>query len=170
VRPPETTVGKVTDIDLLLDGAEVPSLHDGVLQALKQAVLCLQKSLFLPSVAMLAASAEAQWIECGRVVARSDAKILEAIGSPYTGIGKIVQLLCNHLNGPGKETLKAAGVSSGQLLEAQSWTVVLREHRNALHWGKSGTFVKSYEDVAPLLMAAPIHLGTLERLRRAGLS
>jgi hypothetical protein len=174
--PPLSKAAATSDVDLLLNGQDCAELHEGVREALRLSVDCLRRDLYLPAIAMLAAAAEAQWVECGRAVASSTQppaqKLRDAIDDPHSGIGKTVAQLCGHLigKGPGSDIRRAAHVTDAQLLEAQGWTLVLREHRNALHWGKAQSFTKSYAETAALLLAAPIHFGVLEALRRASIA
>jgi hypothetical protein len=155
------------DIDLLLAG-ELPGLIAGVRAALRLASECLRRGLYLPSIAMLGSAAEAQWIECGLAALNGEStatKTLATLNNQYAGFAKKVADLCNYLNGPGVHVRDAHAVRSADLVEAQAWTTVLREHRNAVHWGKGQSFTKSYGQAATLVLAAPIHLATLERLR-----
>jgi hypothetical protein len=61
--------------------------------------------------------------------------------------------------------LKSADQTFARVADAEVWTTVLRDRRNALHWGKAKSFVADHSETATLLMAAPIHIGTLEAIR-----
>jgi hypothetical protein len=167
IRPPLTTKPP-TDPDILLRGMDCKSLHDGILEAIEQALLCFRRGLYMPATAMLAAAAEATWIECGIAVARqlSNAKLNATVSDPYASISKKVAEIQKTLQSPdGKALLKKAGRSPADVDNAEIWTTNLRERRNALHWGKAKSFVADHSETASLIMGAPLHIGTLEAIR-----
>jgi ribosomal protein L19E len=61
--------------------------------------------------------------------------------------------------------LKSAGQSAARIADAEVWMTALRERRNSLHWGKAKSFIADHSETATLLMAAPLHIGTLECIR-----
>jgi hypothetical protein len=67
----------------------------------------------------------------------------------------------------GRLLLNTAGVTIARVNDAELWTTTLRDRRNALHWGKAKNFVADHSETGILLMAAPMHLGTLETIRMA---
>jgi hypothetical protein len=50
---------------------------------------------------------------------------------------------------------------------AEDWAAVLRDRRNALHWGKNKSLTAEHADTGTLMMAAPMHMKTLEAIRLA---
>jgi hypothetical protein len=147
-----------TDTDIFLQGPNVATLHDGIKEAIEQALVCFRRGLYMPATAMLAAGVEATWTECGESV----------MSDTFSSISKIVTETCKALEQPdGKNLLKGAGQHISKVNEAQVWTDTLRDRRNALHWGKAKSFVADHSETATLLMAAPQHLGTLEAIRGA---
>ena len=162
--------GIATDTDIFLQGIDCTTLDPGIREAIDQALSCFRKGLYMPATAMLAAGVEGTWTECGLAVAKnlSNTKLEALVTEQLTGIGKIVLETRKALeDGNAKSLLKAAGQSVSKVLEAESWTTVLRDRRNALHWGKQKSFVADHSGTAALLMATPIHLGTLEAIRTA---
>ena len=84
------------------------------------------------------------------------------------GIGNIVAETVKALqHGNAKALLQKAGKNLSLLNDAVIWTTALRERRNALHWGKAKSFIANHADTGVLLMAAPMHLKTLEAVRLA---
>jgi hypothetical protein len=167
VLPPDAAPTTVTNIDLLFADADISHLHGGVHEALRSSIECLRRGLYLPAIAMLAAGAEAEWVECGRALAlrAGDAKLGEVVDDPFKGVGQKVAAIAGFLVGHGNKQLSACSVTKGQLLEAQNWTSELREGRNALHWPKAQDFTKTFSEAATLLMGAPRHLAALEAIR-----
>lgn len=159
-----------TDVDLFLGGVECHALHPGIREAIAQALACFQRGLYMPSIAMLAAAAEATWTECGIAVAShlGNTKLENLINEPHVGVGRKVSEIRRVLEQPdGKTLLKRAVRSASLLLDAENWTTTLRDRRNALHWNKAKNFVAEHSDCGILLMAAPRHLDTLEAIREA---
>lgn len=158
------------DADVFLEGVGVATLHPGIRSAVEQALGCFRRGLYLPAIAMLGAATEAAWTECGRAVGKKLAvtKLEECMQKPLTGIGKKVSEIRKVLESEkGRTLIKDAGRAINNVLEAEQWTSLLRDKRNALHWGKAGTFIAEHSDTASLLMAAPIHIATLEAVRVA---
>lgn len=157
-----------SDPDIFLDGINCTSLHAGIREAVEQALACFRRGLYMPATAMLAAATEATWSECGVAVATNlgDTKLTNLFSDPYSSISKKVADLSNALEQPnGKALLKSAGSSTAKVREAEVWTGVLRDRRNALHWTKAKSFVADHSETATLLIAAPLHIGTLEAIR-----
>lgn len=170
-RPPLTRADvPQTDLDLFLRGAPSIKLPPGIVEGIRQALVCFQRGLYLPALVMLAAATEATWLECATALSAKlkDRKLQDATTNPYAGFGLLVALMRKALERPdGKLVLKAAGVTLARLTDAAVWTTVLRERRNAVHWGKAASFIAQHSDAGTLIMAAPQHLDTLERIRGA---
>ncbi len=157
------------DVDVFLKDLDV-GLHPGVREAIKQSLACFHRGLYLPSLAMLGAGVEAAWIECGFAVAAklADTKLQSNLADQFISLSKKVTETRKSLDtAQAKALLKTAGVTKSRLDDAEIWTTVLRERRNALHWGKAKSFVADHGDAAGLLLGVPMHLGTLEAIRNA---
>jgi hypothetical protein len=168
-RPPLRSTPP-TDPDVFLQGAECTALHPGIREAVSQSLACFGRGLYLPAIVMLAAGAEATWIECGIAVATKlgDQKLREVMDDPLEGFGRKVMKVKRALEQPaGKDLLKAAGSNLAKVADAELWTTTLRERRNAVHWGKAQGFIAQHSEASSLLMAAPLHMGTLESVRVA---
>ena len=155
------------DIDVFLEGVSTESLHEGIKLAIEESLRTFRKGLYMPAIAMLAAAAEATWTECGSGIAKNkgDQPLQKAIDD-QSGIAKLVSMIVKIISGPnGKDLLENSGVSIHEVNEAHRWTDELREKRNALHWGKKKSFIAEHSDAATLLMGAPRHIRTIERIR-----
>lgn len=168
VRCPPLATKPPTDTDIFLKGVDCTSLHDGILKAIEQALLCFQRGLYMPVTVMMAAAAEATWTECGIAVAKqlSDTKLDATMNDPYASISKKIAQIQKNLQTPnGKVLLKKAGRSPADVDNVEIWTTNLRERRNALHWGKAKSFIADHSETASLMIGAPLHIGTLEAIR-----
>lgn len=157
-----------SDPDVFLQGVDCKSLHSGIREAIERSLDCFRRGLYMPATAMLAAGAEATWTEAGIAVAAnlSDPKLEALFADQYASISKKVSELRKAFEQPNaKPLLKTAGQSIAKINDAEVWTTVLRDRRNALHWGKAKSFVADHSETAILLMAAPLHIGTLEAIR-----
>jgi hypothetical protein len=158
------------DPDLFLAGIELATLHPGIREAIEQALGCFRRGLYMPATVMLAAAAEAAWTECAAAVAKqlTGSKLDTIANDQYASISKLVAEVHKALQHPdGKALLKLAGEPIAKIRDAEVWTTALRDRRNALHWSKANSFVAEHSDTATLLIAAPLHLRTLERVRLA---
>ena len=156
--------------DIFLQGDVCDTLHHGIRHALEQSLLCFRQSLYMPAAAMLAAAVEATWAECCKAVAeRTGSDKLREVAAEYlAGVGKVASETRKALEqADAKGLLKAAGVTTAGVRNAELWTAAVRERRNALHWSKANSFALDHSTVANLLTEAPVHLGTLEKLRLA---
>jgi len=159
-----------TDPDIFLQGIDCKTLHPGIREAIAQALGCFRRGLYMPATAMLAAAAEASWTECGGAVAKklANKKLESVVNDPLASINKKVSETRKALDQTdGRVLLKDAGQHIAKVTDAEVWTATLRDRRNALHWGKAKSFVADHSETGTLLMAAPLHLGTLEAIRAA---
>lgn len=158
------------DPDIFLQGVDCKTLHPGILYAITQSLDCFRRGLYMPAVAMLAAAGEATWTECGIAVAKklSNSKLDSVVNDPLASIAKKVTEIRKALEQvDGKALTKNAGQHPAKVTDAEIWTTTLRDRRNALHWTKSKSFIADHSETGILLMAAPLHIGTLEAIRVA---
>jgi hypothetical protein len=159
------------DVDIFLKGLDVPSLDSGIHEAIEQSLKCFRRGLYFPSTVMLAAATEGAWTEMGMALAKKlpDVKLEATVGDEQIGIARKVSDIkkATETNPASKQILMTAGKTKYNVEEAVVWTTVLRDRRNALHWGKAKSFVADHSETASLLMAAQLHLATLDALRLA---
>lgn len=168
-RPPVVS-GVPSDPDIFLQGIDCKTLHAGISEGIEQSLGCFRRGLYMPATAMLAAAVEATWTECAAAVAKklANAKLGGVVNDPLSSVSKIVAETQKALEQPdGKLLLSAAGQHIAKVMEAVVWTNVIRDRRNALHWGKAKSFIADHTETGTLLMAAPLYLGMLESIRTA---
>ena len=161
------TASPSPDADIFLEGVKVSSLHPGIVEAVKQALVCFHRGLYLPAIAILGAAAEATWTECGLAVTSKLSHSQDYLNDPRSGFAAKVSKTRELLEGSkGKLLLKADGMPQiFSVRDAEIWTTALRDRRNALHWGKGHSFAADHSETAALLMGSPIHMRTLEAIR-----
>lgn len=168
VHKPPPVAAMTTDPDIFLQGVNCATLHDGIREGVAQALMCFRRGLYMPAVVMLAAAAEATWTECGLAVARhvGHATLGTHVADQRIGVSrKIVEIRRALESAP--DLLKSAGQTMPKVAEAEQWTTILRDRRNALHWGKAKSFIVEHGDTASLMLGGPLHLQTLEAIRAA---
>lgn len=131
-------------------GAE---LHPGIVVALEESVACFVAHLFLPCMAMLCTAAEGAWIELARRAGGSKSRALAE--SETASLRKLVATVIDEL-----KSTRDGGVRR-RLDEAQQWTLVLQDARNAVHYANEPVTRSDYEKAAALLLGAPTHFATL---------
>ena len=159
-----------TDVDVFLDGVDAKAIHSGILEAIGQSLTCFRRGLYMPATVMLAAAAEATWMECGAAVARnlSDQRLSGIVADSFASIAKVVTEVRKAIESKAaKPLLQKAGLTIHQVADVELWTTALRDRRNALHWGKAKSFVADHSETGTLLMGAPRHIYTLEAIRIA---
>jgi len=172
IRRPPLRPSPSTDPDVFLEGAQCVVNHPGIREAVSQSLGCFRRGLYLPAIVMLAAGAEAAWIECGTAIAVKllDERLREVMNDSVAGFGrKVAEVRKTLERAAGKELLKLAGASLAKVADAALWTTTLRERRNAVHWGKMESFIAQHSDAASLILAAPLHFGTLQAVQMSAM-
>ncbi len=166
----------VVDGDLVLREIGVPDLHEGVAQALRESARCLRAGLYLPAIAMLGAASEGAWVELGHALAsvhptyRKAEALASALDDPRTSTAsKITETAALYDKGYlGRGHFERH--IKGQLEGVRVWSDLVRDGRNALHWGKDAAVPNSYDKVATLLLAAVPNIRLLYRVRAKALA
>ena len=170
----------LSDPDLYLLDFEIPDLHTEVEEALKQAALCFRHELNIPCLAMLAKASEGAWIEMGRSLTRfcestkclSATKLLkmqETLDSEYASVIKKMDAIVQLYDQQDifSEVAKKSGCNHRYLKSVLIWSNVVRDSRNAVHYGADPATQNTYEKVATLLLGAVPNIRVLYSIHRA---
>ncbi len=164
----------LTDPDLFVMEAGIDGADVEICDALKDSVECFRHGLFRPTAVLLGKAMEGAWTELGLSIAdaiRADGQNASKLAATMTKDShlntrlKVVQTYYKNPTLTGN-ILDRAGVSPSDLDEVLVWSEVLREARNAIHFGNKPTIPNSYEKVAVLLIAGAKYLGTLYSVKR----
>jgi hypothetical protein len=165
---------EILDSDLYLQRLQPLALHGDVERALRIALECFRRDLFVPCVAMLGSASEGAWLEMGQRLAASApgdplaAKLAADLANRRTSTWGRIDSACRFYERPaGKPLHVKTGVTPARLRQTQQWSDQIRESRNVLHWGVSPSVPNTYEKVAILLMDAVSELDALHRVRNA---
>ena len=169
----------LSDPDLYLSDFEIPDLHAEVGEALRQAVLCFRYELNIPCLAMLAKASEGAWIEMGLSLLKVDPdntslssekreKSRETLNSQYTSIVQKMDTIVQFYDRQDifGEVAKRSGFNHRYLREVLNWSNVVRDSRNAVHYGADPATQNTYEKVAALLLGAVPKLRILYAIRK----
>lgn len=165
----------LADGDLYVREVGIPDLNPGISEALREAARCLRLDLMLPAVAMLGSASEGAWSELGSALAAiapadpKAVKLSETIDSEFDGVAKKVSAVIGFYE--NRDILGALWSRStrDRLRGVGVWSDLVRDGRNALHWGASAAVPNTYEKVATLMLAAVPNLRLLYDVRRAAL-
>ena len=170
----------LSDPDLYLSDFEIHDLHADVEDALKQAVLCFRHELYVPCLAMLAKASEGAWVELGMSLLKVNpnhsglkterrSKIRETLESPYSStlqkMEEVTQLYEKQDVFEG--VAKKSGYSHRHLKGVLNWSNVVRDSRNAVHYGANPATQNTYEKVAALLLGAVPNIRIIYSIRQA---
>lgn len=166
------------DPDIYISELNISNAHSEVIDALKDTIDCFKKELYSPSLTMLGKVAEGAWIEVGISLASMAIRAeidkeknekfieeLQGLESFAKKVEKIVTLYSSHHKDWFSELRRNSGIQIVQLQEIKVWTDVVRESRNAIHFGAVTTTENTFEKTAIILLAASKHLQTLYKFK-----
>lgn len=165
--------------DLYLDRLGIDGMGDEVSEALREAVACFRHELFGAAAALLGKASEGAWIELGAALmgavpqdqAGSVATQRKTLDDAYASIQSKVAATCLlYERDLFADVVKHSGVKAKMLREAQQWTEVVRDSRNAIHFGVAAAFENNYEKISVLLLAAAQPLRYLYAIRSAAIA
>lgn len=161
------------DPDVFILEMGIPNAHSDVTEALKDTIKCFRNDLFHPSITMLSKALEGAWIEVGisltKMVAdkKADAdKFIVKLKASDSFAWKINEVVKLYEKQDWFKPIKiASGIDLNMLREAQNWSDIVRDSRNAIHFGVEPSTPNTYEKASILLLAAMKHLRVLYKLK-----
>lgn len=166
----------ITDPDIFVLEAGVEGADPEVVEALRDAVGCLQAELHRPAVTLLGKAMEGAWIELGIALVGTlpndatdygDSFVEEMKGEGWSIARKIreVRTLYARRDLLGA-IIKASGIRPRELDSAVVWSDVVREARNAIHFGGRPSTDNSYEKTVVLFLEGAKVLGMMYGIKR----
>lgn len=169
-----------TEPDLLLKDINIPDIDPGVEEALRLAVECFRHELYLPCVAMLGLASEGAWLEMGRSILKANPKApgltqatrdkaMEELKNPHVSILKKMERILEIYKRQDvfSEVANRSGFKPDVLNQVFIWSNVIRDSRNAIHYGADPATENTYEKVATLLLGTGLNLRILYSIQRA---
>lgn len=149
------------------------NLHSEVQSALEDTIRCFLMELYRPAVTLLGKAVEGAWVELGiALYSYADEQVNDAEKQidrlkNETNFMKRIQSVTRLFE---KQEIfgvvsNNSGVRLNHLREISIWSDVIRDSRNAIHFGVDSILPNNYEKVAVLLMSAASHLKTLYALK-----
>ncbi len=170
----------LSDTDLYLSELGIPNIPPDVEDALRQAVLCFRHELYLPAVAMLGMASEGSWVELGLSLLKANPadsnltsdkreKTRDLLKSPHSSILQKMEVVMDLYRKQEiySNIAKECGYNHRTLATVLNWSNVIRDSRNALHYGADPALRNTYEKVAALLLGANQNLQILYAIRRS---
>jgi len=127
---------------------------------------------------MIGAAIEGVWIELAKALFhfdRSNArlkKLNDGAVDPHTGIAMVVRDTTRVLEDRGivGSLLRDTEVTLSRMRELAAWTNLVRESRNALHWGAEPTIPNDFQKAAIMMMTAAEAVSVLWRIRNRAIT
>lgn len=166
-RSISTEMQILSDPDLFLHTLNILNIHHDVEEALREAVRCFRHELYLASLTMLGRAVEGSWIEMGLKLANinSAGKSLEKILlDQFVGIGKKINKICDFYGNTDKTFRENVNVNINDLIFVSTWSDVVRDSRNSIHYGAISSIPNNYEKIASLLIGAVPYLRLLYKI------
>lgn len=167
----------VTDPDMFVLEAGVEGADPEVIEALQDAVRCLRHGLYRPAVTLLGKAMEGAWIEMGIALASSlpqeanalRDKMLNTMKDENIGVAKKIAEVRKtwERNDLLRPVHKASDVRSQDLDSAVLWSDVVRDARNAIHFGAKPATANNYEKTVVLFLHAAKSLGLIYQVKRS---
>lgn len=153
--------------DLYIKNLQVNNADEEVLEALSDSIECFKVGLYRPSLAMLGKAVEGAWIELGISLSKYAISIEKELEKNENmienlkgqqGIAKkvdwITNLYISHYKDWFKLIFTKTDIKPFDLREAQNWTNIVRESRNAIHFGVKPSTENNYEKTSIMLLVA----------------
>jgi hypothetical protein len=164
----------ISDPDIYILDLGIDNAHNEVNDALRDSIKCFKNDLYHPSIIMLCKAVEGAWIELGISLTESvrdrkqDAEhfIERLIGQESIAwkVNEIVKLY--ERQDWFKQIKKDSRIDLNLIREGQNWTDLLRDARNAIHYGVQPSTPNTYDKASILLLGAIKHLRTIYQLKR----
>jgi len=176
VRKPFYRQGKPSlfsdpDVNLLLISAE--NAHKDVKEALKDTIACFKNELYGPTLTMLGKAVEGAWIELGLSLlsllqpsteVEKDKEKLMGLDNLVWKIEKVIKLYDRQ--DLFAELSKASGIKPRNLIEIRMWTDIVRDSRNAIHFGAAPQVNNDFDKTSTILLSAVSHLKNIYHLKK----
>lgn len=167
------------DVNLFISNLDIRNADEEVIEALKDTISCFKQELYRPSLTMLGKAVEGAWIEMGislldyaiskNIEIEKNTRLKERLMGPDSfvfKIEKVTDLYSSHYKDWFNEIKAITSINPSQLQEIKIWTNVVRESRNAIHFGVKVSSENTYEKTAIILLASISHLKTMYYLKK----
>jgi len=164
----------LTDPDIFLNKANIENADKEVVEAVSDAVLCFKHGLYRAAVTMLGKAMEGAWIEIGCSIVKASLqgtdkkeRIIQKLQDDFVSVpSKIKQVLDLYKNRDlCKDIIEATEILPSSIDRIVVWSNVLREARNAIHFGSKPTIPNSYEKVSVLLIDGATNFSLMYRIK-----
>lgn len=164
----------LTDPDIFLNKAHIQNANEEVIEAIGDAILCFKHGLYRAAVTMLGKAMEGAWIEMGCSITEASLqgierkeRIIQRLQDDSVSVpAKVKQILDVYKNRDlCGDIIKETEISPSSMEGIVVWSNVLREARNAIHFGVKPTIPNSYEKVSVLLIDGAKNFSLMYRIK-----
>jgi hypothetical protein len=161
----------LSDADLFISDLDIQDIHPEIEAALRDAVRCFRNELYLPSLAMLGLASEGAWIELGLalldsckdkrgLIEKTREKKREELNNRDISVVRKLEAVAKLYERKDifGDVVKRSGFNHRALAQVLNWSNVVRDARNAIHYGTEPAVPNNYEKVAALLLGASQNL------------
>lgn len=148
----------IFDEDTFITAAGLLSSAPEVQEAARDAVECLRRELHRPAVVVLAKVAEGAWVELGLTLAAhldgsAGRRLLSRLADQSLSWPGLVKAVRNAMNTPDVvAALRSVELSPNAFDHVEVWTNVLRDARNAIHFGAGASVPNTAEKVTTIFI------------------
>ncbi|MEK3864625.1 hypothetical protein MHH60_14215 [Paenibacillus sp. FSL H7-0716] len=149
--------------------------HPDIIQALKDGLACFKNDLFHPAITMLGKAVEGAWIELGislthyvKIQKPDWEAFIEKLKGLDSLVWKVNETVKLYDRQDWFKPLKIdSGIDLNTIREIQNWTDIIRDSRNAIHFGAQPATPNTYEKASIMFIAAVKNLRSLYKLKES---
>lgn len=165
----------ILDPDIFALEAGVAGAHSEVIEALQDAVRCLRAELYRPAIVMLGKAMEGAWIELGIALGRATSddamrsSILKLMSDEDQSIAKKIDRVLKFYDRRDlfADIATSSGIRPRELRNVFVWSDVLREARNAIHFGTNPAAANTYEKAVVLFLEGSNSFAKMYQIKKA---
>lgn len=165
----------LSDPGMYINAINLTNADDEVLEAIRDSILCFKNELYRASLTMLGKAMEGAWIELGLSLVKyvyhdnqqkmqRETTILQSNDS----ISKKMKLVLDVYKNKAltEEVIRNSEIQISEIDSIFCWSDILRDARNAIHFGVRTTFPNNYEKTATMLLGASKNLPKIYHVKR----
>lgn len=160
------------DAQIYMKEANMLHAHKEVKEAIDDAIKCFTNELYRPAIMMLGKAVEGAWIELGLSLAQhlpqeiQDRYMQRFTGTEDIGIKvlKVIEMYSTHKQ-EFLEIRKQSNASVDALKMIQTFSDLIRNSRNAIHFGATPISENSYAKVSTVLLTAAQYFELMYRCK-----
>ena len=162
----------IFDEDIYVKNLKLECANSEIKESIRYSIKCYNNELYEPSVVMLGKAVEGAWIELGLSLFSWDKKNvlknakeiekMKSYDSIHSKMNKVIKKYEDKTT--CDELYKKSEINIKMLKNRMEWSNIVRESRNAIHFGVEPVVKNTYEKVSILLLAATEHFQIIYKI------